>query len=96
MGALFDPENYKKGNLKWPLVAHTVVMFSLVTVFTAISLDLESVSRVDNRNFPGEDLLSPGPVGYISFLSSEAIFIIPSIFLFLNNWLADGLLVSSV
>lgn len=97
IAALFSPTNRSKGGIKWPLVAHTVVMFSFVTVYTATSLDLQSISYIDNREFPGVDgLLPPGPLGYQLFIYSKAINIVPNVMVLLNNWLADGLLVKFV
>jgi hypothetical protein len=78
-------------------VAYVVAMFSIVTVYTAINLDIQSAGYVDNREFPGEDgLLSPGPLGYQDFVYSQAINVAPAVMFLLNTWLADGLLVSSL
>ena len=68
-------------------------MFSFVTIFTVISLTLQSVVYVDTREFSGGGMLPPGTLGYVIFLSSKAVGYVPDIFFFLNNWLADGLLV---
>ena len=94
MSALFNPVNRPNRNIKWPLVVHTATMFSLVTMFTAMSLDILPIGYVNNREFPGTYQFPPGPNGYLVSRSSETILLIPTIFLFLNNWLADGLLVS--
>ena len=97
MSALFDPVNRTKGGAKWPLVAHTAVMFSFVTVYIATSLDLQSISYIDNREFPGIDgIVPPGPLGYQLSIYYKAIDLVPNLMVLLNNWLADGLLVSSV
>lgn len=97
MSAFFNPSNRLRGGIKWPLVAHTLVMFSFVTVYVATSLDLQSISYIDNREFPGVDgLIPPGPLGYQLFIYSKAINVVPNLMVLLNNWLADGLLVSSV
>ena len=96
MGALFSPVNRRKG-IKWVLVVHTVAMFSFVTVYTATGLDLQSISYIDNREFPGIDgVLSPGPLGYQFLIYSNVINIVPTLMFQFNNWLADGLLVSPV
>ena len=97
MNALLNPINRTRGGTKLGLVAYTATMFSLVTINTAIQLYLQSVSYVDYRDFPG--VSSPpgsGPAGYILSISTKAIRVVPSVTLFLNFWLADGLLVSSV
>lgn len=94
MGALFSPTNNR--SIKWALVAHTMAMFSLVTITTATNLDIQSVSYIDNREFvSGDDFLFPGPIGYQTLLTSKAISIVPDITFLLNTLLADGLLVSS-
>ena len=96
MAALFDPVHRSGERVKWGLVSYTVVMFSLATVCTAMNLHIQSISFIDNRDFPGlEDLLPPGPIGYVGFIYDKAINVIPNVAFLLNNWLADGLLVSS-
>lgn len=89
MGALFDPANRTIGGVKWGLAAHSTAMFTFVTIYTALNLDLQSVSYIDNRAYP------TGPFGYQLFVSSDAINTVISLMFFLNQWLADGLLVSS-
>lgn len=94
MSSLLNPANRGMGGIKWPLVIHTLVMFSFVTVFTTQSLLLESDSYVDNRDFPGNSLFLPGPFAYQVTLYTAAISLIPTIMIYVNTWLADGLLVS--
>ena len=67
-------------------------MFSLVTVHIATNSHVLSISYIDNRDFPGK--LNPGPYGYQGDISYRAINVIPRAALCLNNWSADGLLVS--
>ena len=95
MTALFNPV-YRRGEaVKWGLVSFTVVMFSLATVHTAMDLNLLSTSYIDNRDFPGVEGVSyPGPYGYMESIYFKAINIISNATFPLNNWLADGLLVS--
>lgn len=95
MGALFDPINPTGGGIKQLLVVHTVSMFSFVTVYTAVNLNILSDSYVENREFPGTDSLSPGPSGYQAMVYSDAVGIVSTVMVLLNNWLADGLLASS-
>ena len=61
-----------------------------------MNLNIQSISYIDNREFPGNDALPPGPLGYQYLIYSKAITIVPNLMFLLNNWLADGLLVSSV
>ena len=97
MAALFSPVHRGGERIKWGLVSYTAVMFSLATVFTAMNLDIQSNSYINNREFPGaEGVVPPGPFGYQWFISTEVLSIVPNIIFTLNNWLADGLLVSSL
>ena len=98
MNALLNPNNRtKRGDIKWLLMAQTVAMFSFVTVYTAMYLNLQSISFIDNREYAGiDDWLPPGPYGYQHLIYNKAISFVPHIMFMLNTWLADGLLVSSV
>jgi len=97
MGALINPANRRRQGIKWGLVSYTAIMFSFVTIFTAMNLNIQSISYIDNREFPGVgDVLPPGPLGYQWFLYSDALTIVPNLMFLLNNWLADGLLVGSL
>lgn len=93
---LFNPANRTRAGIKWGLVAYTTAMFTFVTIYTAMILDFLSIFYIDNRNFHGLDGAPAGPLGYQSHLYSKAIGIIPDVMFYLNIWLADGLLVSSV
>ena len=95
MDALLNPANRAKGGTKWGLIVHTSAMFSLVTIFTGMTLDIQSISYIDSREFSGDTLLPPGPLGYQVRIYSKAIGIVPSVAFLLNQWLADGLLVST-
>jgi hypothetical protein len=95
MAALLNPANRTWGGIKWPLVAHTVAMFSFVTVLTAITFENQSDSYIDNREFPGTDALPPGPLGYEFLIYSRRTSVVPTLMFLLNNWLADALLASS-
>ena len=97
IAALVNPV-YRRGEpIEWGLVSYTVVMFSVVTVKTAIDLHIQSISHIDHREFPGiEGTIFPGPIGYQLLVSHEALAILSDVMFFLNAWLADGLLVSSL
>ena len=94
MAALFNSD-YRRGKpIKWWLVSYTVIMFSIVTILTGMQLNVQSISCIDNREFPGIDgVVSSGPLGYQALISPDTINIIPDVMFLLNNWLADGLLV---
>lgn len=94
MTALLNPVKHMKASVKWGLVAHVVVMFSLLTIAFGIDRDVESVSFIDNREFPPTDELPPGPVGYQATIWSDPSSIVTTVVYPLNQWLADGLLVS--
>ena len=94
MTALLDP-TYRRGErIKWGLMSYTVVMFSLATVLTAMNLDIESIAHIDNRNFSRVEAYT-GPYGYLLSIYPKAINVAPNAAFLLNNWLADGFLVSS-
>ena len=95
--ALFDPAHRRGGPIKWGLVSYAVVMFFLVTIGTAMQLDVQSISYIDDRVFPGlGSVIPPGPVGYeLRFIQPDAIVVIQNSLFVLSNWLSDGLLVSS-
>ena len=94
MRAQINPPS-RMTNVRWVVVAHTVATFSIVTVNTAMSLNIQFLSHIDNREFPGTDgVPNPGPLGYQSFIYSKPISIAPYTMFFLNNWLVDGLQVS--
>jgi len=92
MGSLMGSGSRTMGRIKWGLVAHTAAMFSFVTIFTVTNMDLLSISYIDNRAFPGDNMTPPGPFGYQFLVYSEPINVTPYIMFFLNSWLADGLL----
>lgn len=92
MGSLFSTVYRTREGIRWGLVAYTSTMFSFVTIFTAMNLDIQSVSYIDNRAFPGTDQIPPGPLGYQYLVYSKAISIVPNLMFLLNNWLADSLL----
>jgi len=94
MAALFNPINQRGAGVKWGLVSYTVTMFSIATVLTGMALNLESISHIDNREFPGvEGEFPPGPIGYQLSIWSGVLVIPPRLMFLLNNWLSDGLLV---
>jgi len=95
MAALLKPIHHRGDRVKWGLVAYTAIVFSLVTVYTAMNLHIQSTSFIDNREYPGVmGEVDPGPYGYFMSIYYKAINIVPNAAFCLNNWLADGLLVS--
>ena len=97
MAALFNPAYRRMGGTRWGLVSYTVAIFSFATVRLAINLDIQSISFIDNRAFPGiEGVVPPEPLGYQSFVFSDVLSIVLDLMPVLNNLLADGLLVSAL
>ena len=97
VAALFNPVHRKGKPVKWGLVSYTVIMFSVATVQTAVYIQRISVSYIDNREFPGSAVMpSPGPIGYQLLIYSSPLEIVPNAMFTLNDWLANGLLVSSL
>ena len=87
MFALFNPANCTRRVVKWGLVAHTTAMFSLFAAPITVYIKQQSFFYIDFREYLG------GP-------SDENIIFPEAIFLCImfppSQWLADGLLVSSV
>ena len=73
-----------------------MAMFTVVTIYTAINLHIQSISYIENRDFPGTDKLPPKPLGYQSFIYFEPIYVVTNVMFVLNNWLADAMMVSSM
>jgi hypothetical protein len=94
--ALLNPVNRMREGIKWGLVVHVVVMFSLLTIALAIGRNVHSISFVDYRGFPGTEGLPPGPIGYESTIWSDVSSVVSVLAFPLNQWLADGLLVRHV
>ena len=96
LGGLLSPIYRRREGAKWGVITYTLAIFSFVTVYTAMNLNIESISYIDNRDFPGAEGMPPGPLGYRSFIYADPISVTPNVMFFLNNWLADGFLVSSL
>ena len=94
MTALLSSANRTRGGIKWGLVVHTITMFSFVMIDCFTNFAIQSISYIDNRAFTGDEMY-PGPFGYQLYTISEPINVVPSVTFYLNNWLADGLLVGS-
>jgi len=95
--ALLNPAHRREEGIKWWPVSYTMAMFSFVTVYTAMYLHNLSMSFIDNR----QDLHTPfvtfsGPLNYQSKIPHMPLGLLRNVMFNLNNWLADGLLVSSL
>jgi hypothetical protein len=97
MSPLLDPVHHTTKGFKWGLVAHTVAMSLTSTIGFAINRNRFSNSFIDHREFPGVEGYNSGPTGYWDFIVSNrgAVVDVSYIMFPLNQWLADGFLVSS-
>ena len=96
MGALLSPINPIRRGIKWALVTHTAALFLVLTIPVWADLNHLSIAYINNREYPGNDGSTPGPIGYDFTLNSKATTIISRVMFPLNQWLADGLLVGFV
>ena len=95
IAALFNSGHRRGEPIKWGIVSYTLLMYLIVTVGTAAQFDVQSISYIDNRRFPGiEGVSHPGPIGYQLSIAPEAISVIQNVTFALSNWFADGFLVS--
>ena len=80
------------------LVAYIAALLSLVTMSLAVDRVMFSTVFIDIRNFPGTEGYPPGPIGGRTTISSanHAHVILVNFPGFANQWLNDGLLVSSI
>ena len=95
MATLLSPAHRRGEGIKWGLVTYTVVMFSFVTVYTAMNLHIQSLAFIDNRSFTYLGVPF-GPLGWQSTIRRTVIGMFPTVMFVLNYWLADGLLVGSL
>ena len=84
-------------SVKLGLVIYTVALFSLITISLAVGRDMFSTVFIDIRHFPGTEEYPPGPIGGRTIFSTDPAHVtlvgFPG---FVNQWLSDGLLVSSI
>ena len=75
-----------------------MTLFSVMTVHVAVVQVGVLTIFIDKRNFPGNsEGLPPGPAGAMVFFVNKAAYMgFGNVGFPLNQWLSDGLLVSSV
>jgi len=95
LATLLNPVYRRGEGIKWGLVTYTVLMFSFVTVYTGITLHIQSVSFIDEREFTYLGIMF-GPLGYQSTIRRTVLGMFTTVMFVLNYWLADGLLVGSL
>ena len=98
MAELRNPVYRREEGIKWGFIFYTLAMFSFVTVYTAMNLHIQSKSFIDNREGGGHltsTVSNSGPLYYQYNIRGTTLGLIPNVMFTLNNWLADGLLVSS-
>jgi hypothetical protein len=96
MATLLSPANPIKKGIRRALVAHTIALFLFLTISFGIDFNYLSIEYINNREFPGYNEFPPGPAGYDDLLSLKATTTVFDIMFPLNQWLADGLLVSPI
>ena len=96
MGVLLSTTNPMQKKIKWALVVHTLALFLFLTVPLGVELTNSSTAYIDDREFPGDGEIPPGPFGYDYILYNEPTFTVFNFMFPLNQWLADGLLVGSI
>ena len=96
MATLLNPAHPIRKGIRWALVAHTVALFSFLTIPFGIAFDNLPIEYINNREFPGGDGVPPGPIGSLSLLAPGATNTVFGAMFPLNQWLADGLLVSPI
>ena len=95
MTALLNSAHRREEGIKWWLILYTVAMFLFATVYTAINFHIESISFIDHRQGIPDEYMS-GPLLWQFTIRDTPLGLIPNVMFSLNNWLADGLLVSSL
>ena len=93
---LLSSANAIKKATRWALVAHTVALCLFLAIPFGIDFAYLLIGYIDNREFPGDNELPPGPVGYNNLLGLKATTTIYNAMFPLNQWLADGLLVNPI
>lgn len=96
MCALLSPVKPIKSGVKWALIVHTVLMFSLLTVPYAIDPNYLSIGYIDNREYPDLNGYFHEPLGYHLIDTAKTTTTILDVMFPLRQWLADGLLVGPI
>ena len=84
--------NRTRRDIKWGLVVHTVSMFLCVTINITGNLYVQSTTYPDPLKFPGIIPIPPAPIEVAANLFHPPYYAM----FYLNQWLADSLLVSPV
>ena len=96
MATLLSPADRSGEGIRWARVVHIVALFLFLTIPFGIGFYRLSIEYINNREFPGNDIFSPGPTGYNDLLQLNAGTTFANAMFPLNQWLADGLLVSPI
>ncbi|KAF9495050.1 hypothetical protein BDN71DRAFT_917198 [Pleurotus eryngii] len=76
----------QSGPRKWPLIAYTILLFVLCSVYNCMNLNSLRLMFVDNRMKPG------GPTAYALSEYGKAVTVIPNACAIVGDWLAAGFL----
>ena len=86
----------REGNKwEWGLLAHTVALFLVTSTSVALTLYGLEESYINGREYTGGDGIPPGPYGYQYLPEFVAVRFVTDSAVQMNQWLVDGLLVSS-
>ena len=85
MAALINPANPIKRGIKWALVAHTIALFSVLTIPIGIGFNHLFIEYINNRGFPGNGDYPPGPLGYDGILDFDATTVVFEVMFPLNQ-----------
>ena len=96
MATLLRPTDRSREGIRWTLVAHTIALFLFLTIQKGIGFYNLSIEYINIREFPGNDEFPPGPTGYNGLLDLKAGITLANAMFPLNQWLADGFLVSPI
>ena len=96
MATLLCPADRSREGIRWTRVAHTVALFSFLTIPFGIGFYRLSIEYINIREFPGNDKFPLGPTGYNDLLQLKATTTFANAMFPLNQWLADGLFVSPI
>lgn len=77
----------QSGPRKWPLIAYTILLFVLCSVYNCMNLNSLRLMFVDNRMKPG------GPTAYALSEYGKPVTVIPNACAIIGDWLAAGFLV---
>lgn len=95
LGATFSSTNRARVGTNWDLLSYCIAMFSFVTMYIAMDLNLHPFFTLTPENSLETTKHPRAAFGYQWPIHSSELFIVPDFVFMLDNWLVDGPLVSS-